>query len=502
MYISNKIIALLCFSNTLLAQQKPNIVYILADDLGYGELGCYGQKIIETPNIDRLAKSGLRFTQHYAGAPVCAPSRCTFLTGKHTGHAHVRGNDEWASRGDVWSSKAMLANPHLEGQRPLPDSIFTIAEMLGREGYTSGIFGKWGLGAPDTEGVPNKQGFDSFFGYNCQRQAHTYYPPFLWENEHRVYLKNKLVPIHADLAPNANPNDPTSYTDFTLTDYAPDLIHAKALSFIEQNAGNPFFLYYASPVPHVPLQAPARWVKYYEEKLGPEEPYTQHGYYPNRTPRATYAAMISYLDEQVGELVAKLEKLNLLENTLIVFTSDNGPSWAGGAPTLFFDSAAPFSSEFGRGKASVYEGGIRVPMIASWPGKVPVGTSNHRSVFYDMMPTFADLIGIESPATDGISIKPTLLGLAGQKKHDSLYWEFPENSGSQALISGNWKIIRKNLHKGDLITELYNLKTDLTESHNLATDNPEKVAEFIALMKSAHQPAAIEKFRMKVLDGE
>ena len=394
------------------AAPPPNIIYILADDLGYGELGVYGQTLIETPNIDALAKRGMRFTQHYTGAPVCAPARCVLLTGQHAGHAHVRGNDEWRERGEVWDYQAMFDNPFLEGQRPLPDSVVTVAEHLQSVGYATGSVGKWGLGAPTTEGVPNKQGFDFFYGYNCQRQAHTYYPMHLWKNEERVLLNNKFVKLHANFPEGADPNDPASYADFKLNDYAPELMHREALAFMEANQEGPFFLYYASPIPHVPLQAPQRWVEYYQEKLGEEEPFTGNSYFPDRTPRATYAAMISYLDEQVGDIVNKLKEMGVYENTLIIFSSDNGPTYTGGTDTPFFDSAKPFKTEYGWGKGFVHEGGIRVPMIASWEGHIKANsTSDHISAFYDVLPTLCEVGGIAPPDnTDGISFLPAPAG--------------------------------------------------------------------------------------------
>ena len=235
------------------SKNKTNIIYILADDLGYGELGVYGQKIIETPHIDALANNGMLFSDHYSGSPGCAPSRSVFMTGQHTGHTPIRGNDEWKERGDTWNYQAMFDDPFLEGQRPIPDSTITIAEVLKSIGYSTGMVGKWGLGAPTTEGLPNKQGFDFFYGYNCQRQAHTLYPMHLWRNDERHLLDNKNVPPHANLSEGVDPDDPNSYLDFELNEYAPELMHKEALDFIEENKKNPFFLYYASPLPHVPL---------------------------------------------------------------------------------------------------------------------------------------------------------------------------------------------------------------------------------------------------------
>ncbi|MDF1864075.1 MAG: arylsulfatase [Saprospiraceae bacterium] len=485
--------------NTETTQTKPNIIFIMADDLGYGELGCYGQEKIETPNIDDLAKRGMKFSQFYSGAPVCAPARCILLTGKHAGHAHVRGNDEWKARGKVWDYEAMWENPYLEGQRPLPDSVITMGEVLQKEGYKTGIVGKWGLGAPTTEGVPNKQGFDFFYGYNCQRQAHTLYPMHLWRNDIRDTLNNKMVPPHSNMAEGADPSDPASYVDFELNDYAPEMMHQEALNFMESNQENPFFLYYASPLPHVPLQAPKRWVEHYQQKFGEEEPYTGKGYFPNRTPQATYAAMISYLDEQVGDLVTKLKEMGVYENTLIIFTSDNGPTYAGGADTPFFDSAKPFKTEHGWGKGFTHEGGVRVPMIASWPNQIqPKTESDHPSIFYDVLPTFCDILNIDVPETDGISFLPSLLNQP-QKSHDFLYWEFPAYKGQQAVRMGKWKGIRKKILEGNMKIELYNLETDIQEQNDVSEANSEIVKQIEAIMLQEHTPATIERFKMEAL---
>lgn len=486
-------------------EKKPNFIYILADDLGYGELGVYGQKMIETPHIDALAAEGMRFTQHYSGAPVCAPARCVLLTGQHTGHAYIRGNDEWASRGDVWNYQAMFDNPLLEGQRPLPDSIVTLAEILQSAGYKTGAIGKWGLGAPSTEGVPNKQGFDFFYGYNCQRQAHTYYPRHLWKNEERVLLKNRYVAPHTALAGGAGPDDPESYADFALTDYAPTLMHREALKFIDQNKDRPFFLYYASPIPHLPLQAPKYWVEHYKKKFGEERPYTGgSGYFPDQTPRATYAAMISYLDEQVGDLVKKLKEAGAYENTLIIFSSDNGPTYTGGADTPFFQSAKPFKTQFGWGKGFTHEGGIRVPMIATWKHKIKPGSqSDHISAFYDVLPTFCDILDLSPPEnTDGISFLPTLLGKP-QIAHDYLYWEFSAQGGQQAVRMGKWKAIRKSILKGNTDIALYDLEVDEQEQNNVAPGHPEVISKIEVIMKEARTTPHIEKFKMIPLgDGK
>ena len=482
-------------------QNRPNIIYILADDLGYGELGVYGQELIETPHIDALAKTGMRFLQHYSGSPVCAPARSVLMTGQHSGHTHIRGNDEWTERGDTWDYEAMFDNPFLEGQRPLPDSIITVAEILQNAGYITGMVGKWGLGAPTTEGVPNKQGFDLFYGYNCQRQAHTLYPMHLWKNEVRDLLDNKMVPPHSNLKQGADPSDPASYNDFQLNDYAPELMHKEALNFIDENKEKSFFLYYASPLPHVPLQAPKRWVEYYQKKFGPEKPYIGKSYFPNPTPRATYAAMISYLDEQVGDIVAKLQDLGLYENTLIIFTSDNGPTYSGGADTPFFESAKPFKTERGWAKGYLHEGGIRVHMIASWPGHIePNSKSDHLSAFYDVLPTMCEIIGLPIPdQTDGISLLPTLLNNSQKKKHEYLYWEFPAYNGQQAVRLGKWKGIRKDIFDGNLEVELYDLNNDIQEQNNLAPQYPEVVEKIEVIMKQEHIPSSLDKFKFSQL---
>ncbi len=482
----------------------PNIIYFLADDLGYGEIGVYGQKVIRTPNMDDLAKNGMLFTNQYSGAPVCAPARCILLTGRHAGHAYIRGNDEWRERGAVWDYVKACKDPKLEGQRPIPEGTVTIGHLLQGAGYCTGIFGKWGLGAPGTEGVPNRQGFDSFYGYNCQRQAHNLYPPHLWENERKDLLDNEIVPPRTKLDSLADPYVESSYAKYQQNDYGPAKIHEKALAFIEENQDQPFFLYYASPLPHLPLQIPRSYVEEYREIIGEEEPYLgDQGYFPNRYPRAAYAAMISYLDEQLGELVAKLKALGLYENTLILLSSDNGPTYLGGVDFDYFNSAQPFANGLGRTKGYVYEGGIRVPMIASWPGRIQPGSiSNHPSVFYDVLPTLCEIAGIDTPENaDGISFLPALLGQE-QLKHEYLYWEFPSYKGQQAIRIGKWKGIRKNILEGNTEIELYDLEQDSLETRNLADQYPVVVAKMDSLMKEAHEPAVVERFKMATLGDE
>ncbi|OEK05088.1 arylsulfatase [Roseivirga misakiensis] len=486
-------------------ESKPNIILIVADDLGYGELGAYGQKIIQTPNLDALAANGMKFNQFYAGSPVCAPSRYVLLTGLHTGHSFIRGNDEWAERGKVWNYKEATKNPGLEGQRPIPDSTVLLSEVMKKAGYQTAVIGKWGLGAPFTEGEPNQQGFDYFYGYNCQRQAHNLYPVHLWENDHKVALKNDTIPPGTKLSANANPNDQSAYADYYQADYAPEKMQESALSFIKnRESDSPFLLYYATPIPHVPLQVPEAYVEKYRKIIGEEEPYLgQRGYFPHQYPKAAYAGMINYLDDQIGELIDLLKSEGIYENTIIMFTSDNGPTYAGGVDADYFNSAGPFSNDYGRTKGFTYEGGIRVPMIASWPGKIaPASTTEHISAFYDILPTLASIGGGEiTNSIDGKSFLPTLIGKE-QESHDHLYWEFPEYKGQQAVRMGNFKAIRKNMFEGNLTIELYDLTEDPKELVDISNENPEIVERINKIMVSEHEDAALSNFRIPVISGQ
>jgi arylsulfatase A-like enzyme len=493
--------ALCCFSCSEKEVTKPNIIYFLADDLGYGEVGAYGQQIIQTPNMDSLAAKGMVFTQHYSGAPVCAPARNVLLTGMHTGHAFIRGNDEWKERGEVWDYEKACLDPQLEGQRPMLANTPTLGRQLQQAGYKTGVFGKWGLGAPGSEGVPNLQGFDYFYGFNCQRQAHNLYPPHLWENGEKDTLDNALVTPHIKLDSLSDPYDENSYALFSQKEYAPERIHEKAEQFIRRNKEEPFFLYYASPLPHLPLQAPADFVNQYRAIFGDEEPYVgNQSYFPNRYPRATYAAMITYLDYQLGELVNLLKAEGIYENTIIIVSSDNGPTYLGGVDFDFFESSKPFANGYGRTKGFVYEGGIRVPMIVSWPARVEPGSrSEHLSAFYDIMPTICDLAGATLPENiDGISFKAEILG-EEQVQHNFLYWEFPSYKGQQAVRMGNWKGVRKNIVEGNMEIELYDLRKDTLESKNIAADYPIIVEQIEQIMKSQHNPSANDRFKMKAL---
>ncbi len=483
--------------------EKPNIIFILADDLGYGELGVYGQQKIETKNIDRLASAGILFTDCYSGSPVSAPSRCVLLTGMHTGRAPIRGNDEWNERGDVWNFAKAVEDPDLEGQRPMPEGTLTIGSLLQNAGYKTAIIGKWGLGAPMTEAIPTKKGFDFFYGYNCQRQAHTFYPLHLWKNEEKVWLGNELVVPGTRLSQGEDPLDEKSYARYNQKQYSAELMHEEAKKFISENKDNPFFLYYATPIPHVPLQAPKEWVDYYVRKFGDEEPYDgSRGYFPARYPRATYAAMISYLDQQVGELIDLLKEEGLYENTIIFFTSDNGPTYAGGSDSPWFNSGGIFDSEYGKGKGFLQEGGIRVPMIAAWPSRIKPGIrTGHITAFQDVLPTLCEIAGAAMPEeVDGISFLPVLSGKEQQDKHEYLYWEFPESGGQIAIRMGNWKGIARDIKaRKEVRFELYNLENDIKEENDLANDYPEIIKMFHEITLTEHTQPQIMKFRMAEL---
>jgi arylsulfatase A len=458
---------------------KPNIIFFLADDLGYGELGCYGQEKIRTPQIDRLAAEGMRFTQHYSGSPVCAPSRCTFLTGKHTGHAYIRDNDEMGDRGDVWHDLS------LEGQRPLPAGTATIGTALQKAGYATGAVGKWGLGGPGSSGHPNKQGFDFWYGYLCQRIAHNYYPAYLWRNETKEILEgNTGFFPHQKFPHDKDPHDRAAYASYSGRVYSPDRIAEEAMGFIKRHSAGPFFLYFAFTIPHAALQVPEDSLREYEGAF-PETPYLgDKGYLPHPTPRAAYAAMVSRMDGSIGRVMSLLESLEIDRNTLVFFSSDNGPTYNGGTDSSFFQSAGPL-----RGlKGSLHEGGIRVPLIARWPGRIKPGTTTDLpSAFWDILPTLTELSGTGLlPDGDGISFLPTLLGRSSeQKKHESLYWEY---QGKQALREGPWKAVRSVETKE---WELYNLADDIDETENLAAQNPGLIEEFAEAMTASRTESGL-----------
>jgi arylsulfatase A-like enzyme len=453
---------------------KPNIIYILADDLGYGDLSCMGQEHFQTPNIDALKAKGMFFSNHYSGSTVCAPSRSALLTGQHTGHTFVRGNKEVMP----------------EGQYPIPDEMVLLPELLKPAGYVSGAFGKWGLGYPGSEGDPMHQGFDVFYGYNCQRLGHHYYPYHLWDNDQMVVLD-----ANAGTAKGA---------------YGPELIHEQTLKFIEDNKDRPFFAYVATIIPHAELAAPDDYMEKFRGKFAEPKPFVgldegpelrQGRYQSQAEPRTAFAAMITLLDDQVGEIVALTEKLGIADRTLIIFTSDNGAHQEGGADPDFFDSNGPFRGH----KRDLFEGGVHVPMMAYWPGKIAPGTtSDHISAFWDIVPTFTELVGISSPEnTDGISMLPTLLGEGDQPEHKYLYWEFHERGGRIAVRMGKWKGVRYNVLKNpDAQMMLFDLSVDPGEQNNIASAHPETVEEIAAIMKKARTPSEIFTFGQEQFEGE
>lgn len=415
-------------------QQHPNIIFILADDLGYGDVGYQGQQKIHTPNIDRMAKDGMRFSYCYAGTAVCAPSRASLMTGLHTGHTPIRGNRGFKP----------------EGQYPLPDSSLTIATVLQQHGYITGAFGKWGLGYPGSTGTPDKKGFTDFFGYNCQTLAHNYYPDHLWSNDQKIELPGTV--------------------------YSADLIHNHALQFIKDNKDQPFFLFCAYTLPHAQLQVPHDSVYYnYVAQF-------------HDTLRAAYAAMVSILDRYVGEIRNEVQTLGLAGNTLILFSSDNGPHKEGGNDPAWFHSSGPL-----RGiKRDLYEGGIREPFVAVWPGHIRAGAASDRPfAFWDLFPTFEQTAGLPaSKNIDGYSILPVLEGHPGKaKQHTYFYWEFHESGGRQAVRWGKWKGVRLDVSTiADPPIELYDLQTDPGETHNIAAQHPDIVQHIRTIMSRAHRP--------------
>jgi uncharacterized sulfatase len=439
-------------------QQPPNIIFIMVDDLGYGDLGCYGQKTIETPNIDRLAAEGMRFTDFYAGSTVCAPSRCVLMTGLHTGHCYIRGNGKLNLR---------------------PEDV-TVAEVLKPAGYQTALCGKWGLGHEGSTGVPTRQGFDLFYGYLDQHHAHNYYPSFLIRNENRVPLKN-VVPGEGQWGQGVATKK---------VEYSHDLIMNETLQFVTDSKDKPFFLYLALTIPHANNEAGNKGMEVpdlgiYADKDWPE-------------PQKGHAAMITYMDRDIGRLMKMLKDLGIDEDTIVMFTSDNGPHSEGGGRSEYFDSNGPLRGQ----KRALYEGGVRVPLIARWPGQIKAGsTSDFIGGFWDILPTCAELAGAEAPSgLDGISFVPTLLGQGEQQQHEYIYWEFYEQGGRQAVRQGQWKAV---FNHGKPI-ELYDLSQDIGEEHNIAADHADLVAKLAAYMKSARTESELWKFpsvkkRQKVL---
>lgn len=442
------IIATFVATNHAMADEKPNVIYILADDAGIGDFGCYGGRIIMTPSVDRLAKEGMKFTQHYSGSTVCAPSRSVLMTGLHTGHTRVRAN---------------------RNNGLLKDDV-TVAEVMGEAGYVTGAMGKWGLGSADTPGAPWRQGFKHFFGYLSQTNAHHYYPEFLWNDG-----KQRKFP--------GNPTERNHYSH--------DLFSKEALSFIRRYHRQPFFLYLPYTIPHVDLDVPDDSRSYYVGRMGTETPYGKPGgqhYRHEPLPRATFAGMVTRLDRDIGQIMKLISELGIDERTVVMFSSDNGATSAGGADPEFFNSNGPY-----RGiKRDLYEGGIIAPMIARWPGKIQAdSTTNHLSGFQDVLPTLADLAGVEPPSgIDGISFLPTLLGNdAQQEQHDSLYWEFYEQGGKRAFRKGKWKLVQRKVSaKKPAPIELYDLESDPGETNDVAAEMLDLLAALTKEMDASRTP--------------
>ena len=441
------------------APVKPNIIYILADDLGYGDLGCFGQITIQTPEIDKMASQGIKFTSHYAGSTVCAPSRCALMTGLHTGHARIRGN---------------------AAQPLLPEDI-TVAELLQKAGYKTALIGKWGLGEAGSTGTPNKQGFDYFLGYLNQIRAHNSYPDNIWRNEEKVPLDNRVEIIQDTYAKGVGSvaREKNIHTHDLFTD--------EALKFIESNQDSSFFLYLAYTIPHANNEGIPMG------QIGMEVP--DFGIYKDKDwPEAqkAHAAMITYLDKDVGRILSELEELNIDQNTLVLFTSDNGPHAEGGADPDFFDSNGKLKGM----KRELFEGGIRVPTIGWWPGKIKAGTeTDHISAFWDFLPTACEIAEVqETIQTDGISFLNALTGNT-QKAHDYLYWEFLEKGGRQAVRKENWKAVRYDMSEDPgAPIQLYNLCSDIGEARDVSDENPEIVQEMQSIMKMAHAPSDVFQF--------
>lgn len=441
--------------STVIADDRPNIVYILLDDAGYGDLSCYGQQKFSTPNIDQLALEGMRFTQHYSGSTVCAPTRCCLMTGVHTGHSYVRGNRE--------------VKP--EGQSPMPADIVTLPRLLQKAGYVTGAFGKWGLGAPSSASDPAKH-FDLFFGYNCQREAHTYYPKHLWRNYERVAMDGET--------------------------HSADVIMKESLDFIRTNKDKPFFVFLPVTIPHAAMHATEEYLAPFRDKFPEfENKVGRYAKTETRNPIAAFAGMMTQVDAHVGQLMEVLSELGLDEKTLVMLSSDNGPHKEGGHDPEFFNSNGPLQGH----KRDLYEGGIRAPLIARWQGKVPAGTtSDHISAHWDMLPTFCELADAEIPAkVDGISMVNTLIGAPEkQEKHEYLYWEFYERGGKRAARFGDWKAVQLGVNKdADAAIEIYYLPDDVGERKNLANENPDMVATAKKIFKDAYTPSEFWTFGMR-----
>jgi arylsulfatase len=477
------------------AERPPNIVFILADDLGIGDIGPYGQKKIRTPNIDRLAAEGMKFTNHYSGSNVCAPSRCSLMTGLHTGHTYIREN-----RGGLSDGKGK------EGQEPVPANYLVLPLGLKKLGYATGGFGKWGLGFIGATGDPLAQGFDHFYGYNCQGVAHNYYPDHLWDDAKRVELKNPTFSAHQKLPADADPKNPASYERYRGTEYAPDLIAAKAREFLRANKDKPFFLYFPTTVPHLALQVPEDSLKEYEGKF-PDDPYVgDRDYLPVFKPHATYAAMVTRMDREVGRLMDLVKELGLEDNTVFIFTSDNGALFDtyGGTDSDFFNSNAGFRGR----KGSNFEGGLRAPLIVRWKGHIAAGTTTDRICgFEDCLPTLLEIIGAKDAfrgKIDGVSFAPVLFGKTADPK-PFIYRESPGGDGQQSVREGKWKAIRLNLNPRPRVkdktpgtVQLFDLEKDPAETKDVAPENPDVVKHLAEILQREHTPSKL--FPLKAID--
>ena len=493
--------------NTLLATaaEKPNVIYIMCDDLGWGDVGCYGQQFIRTPHLDQMAREGMRFTQAYAGSPVSAPSRASFMTGQHTGHTEVRGNKEY------WRGVPMVKYGQNDefsrvGQHPYDPDHIILPEIMKDNGYTTAMFGKWAGGYEGSHSTPDKRGIDEYYGYVCQYQAHLYYPNFL-NRYSRIEGDTTLVRVTLE----ENIKHPQKGDGYRQrTQYSADMIHRKAMEWIRRQDGvQPFFGVFTYTLPHAELVQPEdSIVRYYKEKFTDDKDWESgpwSRYNTARNAHAQFAAMVSRLDTYVGEILDELEAKGLAENTLVIFTSDNGPHQEGGADPSFFG----FNAELRGIKRQTHEGGVRVPFIAWWPGRVQAGEVNsHQLAFYDIMPTCCELAGVKNyaeryknPAAevdyfDGISFAPTLCGRRGQEQHEFLYWEF-EETDQVAVRMGDWKMVSKGGKP-----HLYDLASDLHEDNDIAAEHPDIVRQMVEIAHSQHIESPHFKVTMPRLEQE
>ena len=498
------------------SNEKPNVIFILMDDAGYGDFGCYGQTKTETPNLDALAENGVRFTDMYTAAPVSSPSRCCLMTGQNMGNSQIRENVEGNVEDGIWNYEMVDHDPSIEGQMGMKPGTPTLGTVMQQAGYVTGMVGKWGIGGPVSGSAPWDMGFDFYYGCVCQRVAHNYYPAYMWKNGEKEYINDCATITHpgTKLDKGADPMDPKSYDKYSEGKvYAPDAMYDNLVSFVRENKDKPFFLMWTTPFPHSPLQAPKEWVEKYVAKYGDEEPLVgenckvnswPHNYYPCRYPHATYSAMIAYFDYQVGQLVEELKRLGLYENTVIMFSSDNGPANNASSPTVWMDSAAPYRCGKGWGKRSLHEGGIRMPFIASWPAKIKKGfVSNHIGNFADVMPTICELAGVEAPKNDGVSLVPTLSGEPeAQQPHEYLYWEYPSAGGQLAVRYGKWKGLVKNVLKGNRTMQLFDVSVpgkDIEfDDKDVAAQHPEIVEKMWQFIEESHHLAEYEPFNIDI----